>query len=80
MFIRNVYSQIPPKVDYSLTERGLSLVIVLEQLCDWGNENRKEKQHESSQKNMSSGYHLQHCDSDGRPGPGKGFGQQQRSL
>ena len=37
---RKVYPQIPPKVEYSLTERGRSLVTVLDKLCDWGNENR----------------------------------------
>lgn len=37
---RKVYPVIPPKVEYSLTERGKSLMAVLDQLCDWGNENR----------------------------------------
>lgn len=34
------YPQIPPKVEYSLTEKGLSLIPVMEQLCDWGKRNR----------------------------------------
>lgn len=38
---REVYSQIPPKVEYSLTERGKSLMKVLDQLCVWGEENRR---------------------------------------
>lgn len=37
---REVYPQIPPKVEYSLTKRGESLMTVLDQLCIWGNENR----------------------------------------
>lgn len=37
---RAVYAQIPPKVEYSLTARGRSLMAVLDKLCDWGNENR----------------------------------------
>lgn len=37
---REVYPQIPPKVEYSLTERGLSLMEVLDQLCTWGEKNR----------------------------------------
>ena len=37
---RTVYPQIPPKVEYRLTERGHSLMEVLDKLCDWGNENR----------------------------------------
>jgi DNA-binding HxlR family transcriptional regulator len=37
---RRVYDQIPPKVEYSLTDRGQSLMKVLDQLCIWGEENR----------------------------------------
>ena len=33
---RLVYAQVPPKVEYSLTEEGQSLLPVLEQLCQWG--------------------------------------------
>ena len=38
---RKMYPQIPPKVEYSLTERGSSLVKILDKLCDWGIENRR---------------------------------------
>ena len=38
---REVYPQIPPKVEYSLTMRGASLMKVLDQLCTWGEENRR---------------------------------------
>ncbi len=37
---REMYPEIPPKVEYTLTERGHSLVKVLDQLCDWGIANR----------------------------------------
>ncbi len=37
---RTVYPQIPPKVEYSLTPRGCSLMQVLDQLCIWGEEHR----------------------------------------
>lgn len=37
---REMYPEIPPKVEYTLTERGHSLVTVLDELCDWGIENR----------------------------------------
>ena len=37
---REVYPQIPPKVEYTLTPRGKSLMEVLDRLCDWGNANR----------------------------------------
>lgn len=32
------YNTIPPKVEYSLTKRGKSLVPVLEKLSEWGEE------------------------------------------
>lgn len=38
---REAYPQIPPKVEYSLTERGASLMEVLDQLCLWGEANRR---------------------------------------
>ncbi|MDO4620680.1 MAG: helix-turn-helix domain-containing protein [Lachnospiraceae bacterium] len=41
LIIRTVYNQIPPKVEYTLTEKGHSLVKVLDQLCTWGIENRE---------------------------------------
>ena len=37
---REEYPQIPPTVEYSLTERGKSLIPILETMCDWGEENR----------------------------------------
>ena len=40
LIIRTEYPQIPPKVEYSLSERGKSLMTVLDQLCIWGEENR----------------------------------------
>ena len=41
---RKMYPEIPPKVEYTLTERGKSLMRVMDQLCDWGNEHREEKE------------------------------------
>ena len=40
LIVRKEYPQIPPKVEYSLTERGKSLMKVLDQLCVWGAENK----------------------------------------
>lgn len=37
---RKEYPQIPPKVEYRLTERGKSLMSVLDGLCLWGEKNR----------------------------------------
>ena len=33
---RRVYPTVPPKVEYSLTEYGLSLKRALRAICDWG--------------------------------------------
>lgn len=33
---RIVYHQIPPKVEYELSEYGLSLRVILDSLCAWG--------------------------------------------
>ena len=38
LIIRNEYPQVPPKVEYSLSPRGLTLMPVLESLCKWGHE------------------------------------------
>lgn len=37
---RKEYPQIPPKVEYSLTERGKSLIPILDGMCEWGLKNR----------------------------------------
>ena len=37
---REEYPQIPPKVEYSLTERGKSLILILDAMCEWGDNNR----------------------------------------
>ncbi|MBE5916940.1 MAG: helix-turn-helix transcriptional regulator [Pseudobutyrivibrio ruminis] len=35
---REVYPVVPPKTEYSLTERGISLKPVIDAICDWGRE------------------------------------------
>ncbi|GAV15489.1 HxlR family transcriptional regulator [Paenibacillus sp. NAIST15-1] len=37
---RKEYPQVPPKVEYSLTERGLSLIPIVDMMCVWGEKNR----------------------------------------
>ena len=39
LIIRKEYPQNPPKVEYSLSDRGKSLMEVLDQLCIWGEKN-----------------------------------------
>ena len=40
LIIRREYPQIPPKVEYSHSDRGKSLMAVLDQLCIWGEKNK----------------------------------------
>ena len=40
LVIRKEYTQVPPKVEYSLTEKGKSLIPMLTDLCAWGEEHR----------------------------------------
>lgn len=41
---RNDYKEVPPRVDYTLTQLGRSLAQALEPLCAWGTENMVEMQ------------------------------------
>ena len=40
LIIRTEYDQIPPKVEYRLSKRGESLLPILHDMCDWGENNR----------------------------------------
>jgi len=35
---RKIYPEIPPRVEYSLTERGRTLLPIIDLMRDWGNE------------------------------------------
>jgi DNA-binding HxlR family transcriptional regulator len=36
---RKVYAEVPPKVEYTLTEKGMSLNDVMQLLAEWGRKN-----------------------------------------
>ena len=42
LILRREYPQIPPRVEYSLSDRGRSLMTVLDQLCTWGEQHRQD--------------------------------------
>lgn len=39
--LRTEYPQVPPKVEYALTEKGQSLLPIILSMCEWGNKNRQ---------------------------------------
>lgn len=45
---RKVYSEVPPKVEYSFTNYGRSIEPVLRTLCDWGEAHLQMLQDESN--------------------------------
>lgn len=51
---RKMYPEIPPRVEYSLTNRGLSLVPLLEQLAAWASENLNDIQASRREKIMEA--------------------------
>ena len=38
LLIRKVYAQVPPKVEYSLTDTGYSLKPILDSMAKWGDD------------------------------------------
>jgi len=45
---RRVYATVPPKVEYSLTEYGLSLQSALKAMCEWGQLHMERLEHVGS--------------------------------
>ena len=43
LITRTVYAEVPPRVEYELTEMGLSLNTVLEAMVVWGKEYKKKQ-------------------------------------
>lgn len=41
LVLRKVYAEVPPKVEYSLSDTGLSLKPILDSMVAWGNEYRE---------------------------------------
>ena len=38
---REMFPQVPPRVEYSLTEDGRSLIPILDGMCEWGDRHRR---------------------------------------
>lgn len=44
IIVRKVYPEVPPKVEYSLTERGRTLGRIIKGLKDWGREHSSKQE------------------------------------
>lgn len=42
LIVRREYPQVPPKVEYSLSEKGRTLLPVIQSICRWGHEQMEE--------------------------------------
>ncbi len=43
LITRECFAQVPPKVEYSITEKGKTLFPILELMCSWGKQNVDER-------------------------------------
>ena len=43
LVVRTEYPQVPPKVEYGLSEKGRSLYPLMEAMCAWGEEHQGER-------------------------------------
>lgn len=50
---RVVYPQVPPKVEYSITEYGRSLEPILEAMHEWGKKHTQHKMEKMKQENVT---------------------------
>ncbi len=41
LLTRTVYPEVPPRVEYALTERGRTLGVIIEAMRDWGEQDRR---------------------------------------
>lgn len=39
LILRRCFAEVPPRVEYSITEKGKSLFPILELMCEWGEKN-----------------------------------------
>jgi len=52
---RQVYAQVPPKVEYSLTPLGESLRSVVDAMCEWGMKQRDQTPAQGSEPDHAAG-------------------------
>ncbi len=43
LILRTCYAEVPPRVEYSITKKGESLLPILELMCEWGVKNMDDR-------------------------------------
>ncbi|MEH7062213.1 winged helix-turn-helix transcriptional regulator, partial [Bacillus wiedmannii] len=43
---RTVYQEVPPKVEYTISEYGKSLMQIMDELCEWGKDHQMKRLHD----------------------------------
>ncbi len=43
LILRTCFAEVPPRVEYSITKKGVSLLPILELMCEWGEKNIDER-------------------------------------
>ncbi|MDA1904969.1 helix-turn-helix domain-containing protein [Bacillus cereus] len=43
---RAVYQEVPPKVEYTISDYGKSLIQIMDELCEWGKDHQIKKLHD----------------------------------
>ncbi|AZV67213.1 HxlR family transcriptional regulator [Bacillus cereus] len=43
---RAVYQEVPPKVEYTISEYGKSLMQIMDELCEWGKDHQMKRLHD----------------------------------
>lgn len=59
--IRKEYQQIPPKVEYSLSPKGESLIPILEEMCKWGSIYKPPACLNGDNESVDCPFHKQYC-------------------
>ena len=62
LIIRTVYPEVPPRVEYSLSELGLTLKPILDSMVEWGNAYKKCRMNFLGRKKKVSQNRLIRCD------------------
>ena len=72
LVVRQVYAEVPPRVEYTLTERGESLRPVIDAMRTWGEEHQAELvAEEEAAKAKERGCLQAHCPAEGRARSGE---------